>query len=216
MKYDKGIEDVLSWCAPEDRMAVLSRKYGVGGVHWCCGAGRFKDVLDIDARSFYPHILLNYDLLPEWINKDKYAELLANRIAGDNSEKLKMALNVPTGQLRMKSASPEDKERGLAMCLIGQGLILALKYQLEQAGCRIIQINTDGIMCTGDSTIAWDTTRSFQRQVDIPFRTEYMKSLVQADVNNYYAVLENGVVICKGAKFKNPDCKFLLDSCEVL
>lgn len=216
MTYDYKIKELLEKLNDEDRKAILNKQYGVGGVHWCCGAGRFKDVLDIDARSFYPHILLNYDLLPEWINKDKYAELLANRIAGDNSEKLKMALNVPTGQLRMKSASPEDKERGLAMCLIGQALILTLKHRLEQVGCRIIQINTDGIMCTGDSTIAWDTTRSFQRQVGIPFRIEYMKSLVQADVNNYYAVLENGVVICKGAKFKNPDCKFLLDSCEVL
>ena len=214
MTYDYKIIELLEELNDEDRRAILNKQYGVGGVHWCCGAGRYNNVFDVDARSFYPHILLNYDLLPKWIDKKRYSELLARRLAGNNDSRLKMALNVPTGQLRMASATPDDKERGLAMCMIGQALILTLKERLVDAGCEIIQINTDGIMCLGGPT-CWtvpDTVEGFRYYSGIPFKIKHITQLVQADVNNYYAVFRDGTVVCKGAKFKAPGAKLLLDN----
>lgn len=214
MTYDYKIKELLEELNDEDRKAILNKQYGVGGVHWCCGAGRYNGVYDVDARSFYPHILLNYDLLPKWIDGKRYNELLTRRLAGDNDSRLKMALNVPTGQLRMASATPEDKERGLAMCMIGQALILTLKEKLVAAGCKIIQINTDGIMCLG-GPFRWtvpDAVKEFQYYSGIPFKIKHITQLVQADVNNYYAVFRDGTVVYKGAKFKAPGAKLLLDN----
>lgn len=210
MTYDSLIRELLRYVKSEKRQAeILARKYGEGGLHYCCGAGLYHDVLCVDARSFYPHILVNWNLLPEWVDVDKYKKALKERMNGNKDEQLKMALNVPTGKLRMATASAEDKERGLAMCLIGQVLISALQEMIEDAGYKTIQVNTDGIMVQrlyGDGYRPQEFINAIDEWVrlfDIPLSIKDIKHLEQADVNNYKAVYQDGTIILKGAKYKN-------------
>lgn len=210
MTYDSVIRELLKYVKSEKRQAeILARKYGEGGLHYCCGAGLYHDVVCVDARSFYPHILLNWNLLPEWVDAVQYKKALQERMNGNKDEQLKMALNVPTGKLRMADASAEDKERGLAMCLIGQVLISALQDMLEGLGYKTIQINTDGIMVYQRFGGAYrpqgfqDTIDEWTRLFDIPLSVKDIKHLEQADVNNYKAVYPDGTIILKGAKYKN-------------
>lgn len=147
MTYDRLINEIAEHLNDkQEANKILGYKYGVGGLHWCCGKGLFHNVIEIDAKSFYPHILLNWNLLPDWINKEKYKEGLALRMAGDDRQVLKDWLNIPTGRLRMPNSCPLDKERGLTMCNIGQLLIALLREYLESDGFKTIQVNTDCVM----------------------------------------------------------------------
>lgn len=196
MEMSKFIKD------PQMRQAILDHRFGVGGLHWCCGPGTFKDVIDIDAISFYPHIIVNWHLTPDWIKEDGYRELISKRILGNADPKLKMALNMVTGKLRMKDASVEDKDKGLAMCILGQILITILKEKLVDAGANIIQINTDGIMIQAHGDGYFKATKEWIDFANIPLKIKDIETLEQADVNNYRAVFCDGTIKTKGVKFK--------------
>lgn len=217
MTYDGLIREMLRFVENEQtRKDILSHKYGVGGIHWCCGAGVYRDVVDIDAKSFYPHILLNWHLLPDWIDEGKYKELLDRRMAGDKDERLKAALNVPTGKLRMPQSSALDKERGLTMCMMGQILISILREKLEK-DYEIIQVNTDGIMARKKkdniNVESINDLKEFrkinllniisdwQSIANIPVSIKDIELLEQKDVNNYRATYVDGSVKLKGAKY---------------
>lgn len=202
MTFDGLIREMLRFVESEQtRKDILSHKYGVGGIHWCCGAGIYRDVVDIDAKSFYPHILLNWHLLPDWIDEYKYKELLDQRMAGNKDERLKAALNVPTGKLRMPQSSALDKERGLAMCMVGQILISILREKLEKY-YEIIQVNTDGIMIRGhNKDKLMDCINEWQAIAAIPVSIKDIEMLEQKDVNNYRATYIDGSVKLKGAKY---------------
>jgi DNA polymerase elongation subunit (family B) len=184
------------------RQAILEHRFGVGGLHWCCGPGTFEDVIDIDAISFYPHIIVNWHLTPDWIKEDGYKKLIEQRILGNKDPQLKMALNTVTGKLRMTNASVEDKDRGLTMCLLGQILITILKEKLVDAGAKIIQINTDGIMIQAHDSKYFDATREWIDFANIPLKIKDIDKLEQADVNNYRATFCDGTIKTKGVKFK--------------
>lgn len=210
MTYDSIIRELLQFVKSDERKkAILSRKFGEGGLHYCCGSGLYHDVICVDAKSFYPHILLNWDLLPDWIDREKYKEMLNQRMSGNKDERLKMALNIPTGKLRASNASAEDKERGLAMCLIGQVLISVLQEMIESAGYRTLQVNTDGIMVQKLVGYGNSKPQSFKTMIeewarlfDIPLSVKDIEHLVQEDVNNYKAIFADGTIVNKGAKFK--------------
>lgn len=210
MTYDSVIRELMKFVKSEERKSgILAHKYGEGGLHYCCGAGIFHNVFCVDARSFYPHILTNWNLLPDWVNEEQYKTALKERMNGNTDEQLKMALNVPTGKLRMQTASDDDKERGLAMCLIGQVLITALQEMLEDAGYKTIQVNTDGIMVNQKwhpmayRTSAFDEAiEEWTRLFDIPLTVRNIAHLEQKDVNNYKAVYPDGTITMKGAKYK--------------
>jgi len=126
-------------------------------------------------------------------------------MAGDKSERLKMYLNVPTGKLRAAAATPDDRERGLTMCLIGQILITILREMFEENGYKIVQINTDGIMVQNHGTLMpkiETITKEWSARFAIPIQYKWIKHLEQLDVNNYQAFYEDGSVKVKGAKFK--------------
>ena len=204
MTFDSLIREMLRFVDDENsKRDILSHKYGVGGIHWCCGPGIYRNVVDIDAKSFYPHILLNWHLLPDWIDEYKYKELLDKRMAGNKDERLKMALNVPTGKLRTQASSPLDKERGLAMCMMGQILITILREKLERQNYKTIQVNTDGIMVARNqrNTGLMDAVREWQMISNIPVSIKDIELLEQKDVNNYKAVYVDGSVKLKGAKY---------------
>lgn len=188
---------------------ILAYRYGVGGLHKCCGRGLFKDVVYVDVKSFYPNILLEYGLLPRDINEERYKELLDRKLKGDKSPQLKMALNIPTGKLRAANASKQDKIRGLAMCIIGQFIIASLMEGLERvAGCKIIQVNTDGIMFIPNKTGEFENDgymaiiQAWQEVHRMPVSVVDIDWIEQEDVNNYRAHYTDGRTVCKGAKFK--------------
>ena len=213
MTYDSVINELMQFVKSDVRKKeIKARKYGEGGLHYCCGRGLYHNVICVDAKSFYPHILLNWDLLPEWIDKTRYKQLLEKKLKGDKDERLKAALNIPTGKLRASTASAEDKEKGLAMCIIGQILISALQEMIESVGYKTIQVNTDGIMVSKTVGHAGCMPASFMdmiaewtRLFDIPLSIKEITHLVQEDVNNYKAVYTDGTVVLKGAKFKKKD-----------
>lgn len=203
MMFDKLIREMSRFVKDEHvRQDILDHKYGEGGLHWCCGPGVYKDVIDIDAISFYPHILLNWHLVPRWINEKGFRELLTKRLSGDKDQRIKMALNIVTGKLRMHDSSPEDKDRGLTMCILGQILITVLKEKLVDAGAKVIQINTDGIMVQAHGEDYFNATSEWTDFANIPLKIKDIEILEQADVNNYRATYYDGTTKTKGVKFK--------------
>ena len=201
--YDRLIAEMIKFVKdPQTKEDILNHKYGVGGLHWCCGPGTYEDVIDIDAISFYPHILVNWHLCPDWIKEDGYRNLIDQRIMGNKDPKLKEALNMVTGKLRMQHASPKDKDRGLTMCILGQILITVLKEKLLDVGAKIIQINTDGIMIQPNGSDYFSATREWIDFANIPLKIKDIETLEQADVNNYRATFYDGTIKTKGVKFK--------------
>lgn len=203
MMYDRLIEEMLRFIKnPQTRDDIANHRFGVGGLHWCCGQGTFEDVIDIDAISFYPHILVNWHLCPTWISETGYRGLIEQRIRGNKDPQLKIALNMVTGKLRVPNASPEDKDRGLTMCILGQILITVLKEMLLDSGASIVQINTDGIMIQPKGDGYFKATRDWIDFANIPLKIKDIETLEQADVNNYRATYYDGTIKTKGVKFK--------------
>lgn len=172
-------------------------------------------LLNVDASSYYPAIMIQLDTLSRSINdKDKFVYVYNDRIAikhkpnktkEDNDLQLayKLILNTTYGAGGCEYLDLCDKYHRSKTCRYGQLLLVALGNKLYKNvnGLSVIQTNTDGILV-------------YCRRKDIPVVEKYMSEwsnitgigmdadavdkIWQRDVNNYLMVKEGGKIKRKG------------------
>lgn len=188
---------------------------GVGGIHSThdksvCHVAGEDVIVDIDAASFYPSIILECGYVPSGLGEDfikEYRRIYEQRLAAKKAKDkvtdatLKISLNGTFGKLASRYSVLYAPDLMLAVTLTGQFTLLMLIEWLEGVGATTLSANTDGI--------AMRYPRALQEQVErvvtkfsgvSRFNFEYTpyRALAMKDVNNYYAVKLDRSVKTKG------------------
>lgn len=189
---------------------------GVGGIHSthdssvCHVAGAEHTIVDIDAASFYPSIILECGFVPAGLGQrfvDEYRKIYERRLeakrTGDKAtnETLKISLNGTFGKLASKYSVLYAPDLMLAVTLTGQFTLLMLIEWLEHLGAETLSANTDGIAMRYPNTLAPEVERVVSRFSAVSrFNFEYTpyRLLAMKDVNNYFAVKLDRKIKAKG------------------
>ena len=227
IRHSKNIDAQLSIIIGDTEVV-----FGLGGLHaskrnFICNNGKF---LNFDVSSYYPSIMLLFDLLsrniPEGstVFKDIYErrialkkEQLAAEAAGDfDTAKKKKSEQLPYKLFLNKcfGASGGKVDRGNALydlrnqrsvCVTGQLLLLDLLEKIEDK-CRIVQANTDGILVQilNDNV---DEIRSiyteWSERTGAKLEEDLYVKVFQKGVNDYIAISASGEIKGKGSDAKD-------------
>lgn len=133
---------------------------GVGGIHGdngCCSIKCNEDelLLDSDVNSLYPSLIAVYELYPpklKSILKEVYPEIIQERLEfkrtkqKNKNETYKYMLNGVTGKMQQEVSWLYAPFSIMQVRINGQLLLLMLAERLLDLGCKLYQINTDGIL----------------------------------------------------------------------
>lgn len=222
----KKYKDVIKWFSDQriDRDYNATLKINVCGVPHVFGWGGLHGapdkpihrkglILHVDVTSFYPSIMIEYDMLSRNVrDKSVYKKIYDTRVAlkkaGKKKEQApyKIILNSTFGICKDPYNPAYDPRRANEVCVNGQLLLLDLLEHLE-GHCELIQSNTDGLIIQIP-----DTDAAFDLIDDICFEWEsrtrmglgldVISEIYQKDVNNYLWIDENGGLERKGAYVK--------------
>jgi hypothetical protein len=159
-----------------------------------------RSIRNKDVASYYPNIVrvmgYNSRNIP---NPDLYAQTIAKRVeakkSGDKAtaNALKLVLNTTYGAMLHAYNDLYDPLMGRSVCITGQLFLLELSEHLikECPTLKVIQLNTDGIMVSFDNTDEekWqEITQEWQDRTGFELEEDFIRKVVQKDVNNYIEV----------------------------
>ena len=196
----------------ETMIAGVPHVYGTGGIHGAIpnyiAEGEF---LHVDVNSYYPSLMLRY---PEYCmsrsgaSVDKYREIKDDRIKfkkmkDPRANALKIVLNSTYGAMKDRFNPLFDPRSANNVCVFGQVLLTDLIERLENH-CQIIQSNTDGLIVKlhGNESEVKAICKEWEERTGMGLGYDRMTKIIQADVNNYLAVFENGDIEAKGSYVK--------------
>jgi hypothetical protein len=185
---------------------------GIGGLHSnekCVGyeAKSGMKLKDTDVVSYYPNAIVNLRLIPiamgpnfltvyEGFKKQRVEAKRAKQFTKDKG--LKIFLNGVSGKLSDKYSTMYSPNLTIQMNLTGQLSILMLVEMFELNGIEVVSANTDGVVAYYNEaaeekleyyTNYWRNLTGFDTET-----VEYTKYYAR-DVNNYFAVKEDGVKV---------------------
>lgn len=227
IKFETGpLNQVLRWLKEQtitDTKKVFTKlqsslgsvvlKFGTGGIH---GAVNFMEyhegsheIVDIDVRSYYPSIAVNYKLFPEHLGTlfcDIYAALLAQRTdvycSEHESKTYKLALNGVFGNSNSPYSAFYDPKFTMSITLNGQLLMCMLCERiLSIKGVHLIQVNTDGAtfhVPKDQKTNFARQCKFWQKDTNFFLTAKEYQSLFIRDVNNYIGITKDDKIIRKG------------------
>lgn len=170
-------------------------------------------IIHVDVTSFYPSIMIKYDMLSRNVSdKSVYEQIYNKRVelkkAGKKREQApyKIILNATYGISKDKYSSAYDPRRANEVCVNGQLLLIDLLEHLE-GHCELIQSNTDGLIIQiPDTDEAFDTIDDicyeWESRTGMGLGFDVITEIWQKDVNNYVFRFENGKYERKGAYVK--------------
>ncbi|MGL5749649.1 MAG: hypothetical protein ACRCXT_03920, partial [Paraclostridium sp.] len=194
----------------------IDTDFGWGGLH----SARKKYmsegyIVNSDVSSFYPSIMIEYNLNSRNVkNPLKYKEIRDTRfkLKKENNpieKSLKLVLNSAYGACMDVNNELYDPRQGISICVNGQLLLLDLieKVELEFGDkAQFIQGNTDGVIFKFNSKE--DTDKYLEicdewcKRTRMELEHDFIKKIIQKDVNNYIYIKEDGSVKSKGAYVK--------------
>lgn len=171
--------------------------------------------------SYYPSIIISYNICPEHLNKDVFVktvkflkdtrvkckhggdvnviEGVPNKIA---AEALKIVINAIYGKLGSDTYFLYDRLAQMKVTINGQLMTMTLIEELELNGIHVISANTDGIVIKlpkdkfdvyKDITDRWNEFNKMSADYEI-----YDK-IISRDINNYFDIQDNGDIEYKGS-----------------
>lgn len=180
--------------------------FGMGGLHGApskpirCGRVKHKDV-----ASMYPSAIVALDALGS--STDLYDSMRKERIRIKRIDPIKAAaykiiLNSVYGNFKNSYSSLNNPMAGATVCIYGQIALFSLCRELDKAGYRIINANTDGVVYV-DNPKLQDRDEMIQERWEEEFpcfklETDYFSQWIQKDVNNYIAVEDDEKITVKG------------------
>ena len=184
-------------------------EFGYGGLHGVPVENKgniivTKDVKLLDVASLYPTIIGNLKLLG--IYTDDYIQMKYDRLKVKHTDKplsdsLKLILNSTYGVMNSKYSPINNPVGAYSVCFYGQSLLYDLSKELYKVGCKLININTDGVAFTTYNDEYKHVWKKIEEKYNITLEEDRFVKWIQKDVNNYIAVTENGKVKVKGGAF---------------
>lgn len=178
---------------------------GEGGIHTINEPRIYKPTAEqyighADVTSMYPSLAIIYKWLPVHLGEDfwnVYESLYEERvIAKRNHEELKakafkFALNSPIGKMQQETSWAYDPLNAYRIRINGQLILLMLVERLLAINCKIVQVNTDGVVYIADKANR-GVIDTFIHDVEniskLHFETDDYESFYQYDVNNYFGI----------------------------
>lgn len=203
--------------------------FGNGGIHSVLTPNLYIEsnddwiLVNIDATSYYPSIMIQLDCLSRAVRNPKlFIEIFDERVRikhllnptkkdEDDQKAYKLILNTTFGASGNKYLDLFDPHHCTKVCRVGQIFLgaLACKLQMTVPGLKIIQTNTDGILIycrRKDMDKVRECTSEWTYYSGINMEEDEAVKIWQRDVNNYLMVNSKGKVKRKGA--------WLIDSYE--
>lgn len=156
---------------------------GNGGLHGALKNVRREDCYLIDVDSFYPSIMIAYDLLPKCRHKARFPELL--KLKRQGLKDVKLMINSVYGLM------PENDR--VRICKTGQTLMYDL---IAKVGGELIQVNTDGLIVKGPNIAG---VEAWEKQTGMITTSVHITKMVQRDVNNYMYLTDDDTLVIKGS-----------------
>lgn len=194
----------------------LETDFGWGGLH-SARKQYIKEgfIINSDVSSFYPSIIINYNLLSRNVSEPKkYKQIRDTRIELKKNKDpkeypLKIVLNSVFGASKDRKNYLYDPQVGNAICVNGQLLLLDLieKVELEfKNKAELIQGNTDGVMFRFNSKEDIDKylmiCEDWCERTKMDLDHDMIEKVIQKDVNNYIVIQADKKVKSKGAYVK--------------
>lgn len=214
MKDDRIPNDELFSSKLEIMVGVCPCTIAYGGIHGAIPtyveeATETRTIRNKDVASYYPHLmtLMGYcsrNMPSPKMFEDTLEERVAAKKAGDKAtaNALKLVLNTTYGaMLNGKDGTAfndlYDPLMGRSVCISGQLFLLELSEHLiaECPTLKIIQLNTDGIMVSfdhEDEAKYQEITQEWQNRTGFELEEDFIRKIVQKDVNNYVEVPADG------------------------
>lgn len=169
-------------------------------------------LLDIDASSLYPSLLISYEFYPQHLGKEFlniYKQIKDERIEAKHNgnkiknETLKLALNSVTGNMQSEYSWLYDPKSVMKIRMNGQLFLLKLAEMLiNTTNCKIINYNTDGIFILIKRNMldkSKEIIKSFEEFSLLNMEIEEFEAMYQFAINDYIAVKKGY------SETKNPD-----------
>ena len=199
--------------------------FGLGGLHGAptkpCRYGR---VLHADVGSMYPSIICKLNALDDATKI--YNEIREERLRIKKTDKvragaLKLILNSVYGNFKNKYSTLYNPRASATVCIYGQIALFKLCTALHDAGYKVINANTDGVVFVEDASLG-DAHEVICRNWEQEFaplilETDIYDEWIQKDVNNYVARRGDEIEV-KGGEvnkyhedkfFQNNDCRIV-------
>ncbi|MCC3867826.1 hypothetical protein K0039_06370 [Terrisporobacter mayombei] len=190
--------------------------FGWGGLHSARKKYKGEDfIVNSDVSSFYPSIMIEYELLSRNVqNPSKFKEIRDTRFKFKKEKNpieksLKLVLNSTYGACLDVNNDLYDQRQGIAICVNGQLLLLDLIEKVELIfgdRAEFIQGNTDGIMfkfkSKEDVNKYLQICQEWSERTKMNLDHDFIRKIIQKDVNNYVYVKEDNSIKSKGAYVK--------------
>lgn len=193
-----------------EKQFVLSNtrfSVGVGGIHSLNNPEIFVPKKDeyighLDVASMYPSFIVQYGWFPAHLGKaglsvyvDIYHQRLNAKHSGQKTKNLalKLVLNSVTGKMQQETSWMYDPFSVFKIRINGQLVLLMLVDILLQYDCKIIQVNTDGVMFVGKREIESrlrESVTELEQKTKLTFEADYYEAFYQYAVNDYFGVIE--------------------------
>lgn len=178
---------------------------GEGGIHTINEPRVYKPTAEqfighSDVTSMYPSLAIINHWLPVHLGEDfwnvysaLYKERLAAKRNGEllKSKAFKQALNALTGKMQQESSWAYDPLNVYKIRINGQLILLMLVDRLLALNCKIVQVNTDGVVYIADKSARFaiaDAIKEVEQLTQLTFESDDYESFYQYDVNNYFGV----------------------------
>ena len=196
---------------------VMDHKLALGGLHSQNKNNIYEEndeycLLDVDFASYYPNLMLKYELYPTHIKKEflKVLEFLTTQRLkakkdGDKvtADTLKISINSLYGLLGFDHYWLKDDKLMYSVTINGQLMLLAVIETLEALGdVSCIYSNTDGATFKVLRTDLSKTLKMVNRITDhlgIELEAEMFSKMVVKDVNNFIMTKASGEIKVKGS-----------------
>ena len=180
--------------------------FGLGGLHGAPSKPvRYGRVKHKDVASMYPSAIVTLGALGE--ATEIYDNMRKERISIKHTDPvkaaaLKLILNSVYGNFKNKYSALNNPMASATVCIYGQIALFSLCRELDKAGYKVINANTDGVVYLDDPSLM-DMDETIQEWWEEKFpgfklETDFFTQWIQRDVNNYIAVEEDGKITVKG------------------
>ena len=180
---------------------------GVGGIHSLNKPKIFRPSMDefighADVMSMYPSFIIEYGWIPRHLRKEFlqiYSNFYTDRITAKHSGQmikstaLKLTLNSVTGKMQQETSWMYDPLSVFKIRINGQLILLMLVDRLLELGCKIVQVNTDGVMYISpkkQSNRIQEAIAEVEKITRLNFEVDRYEAFYQYAVNDYFGVVE--------------------------
>lgn len=191
----------------EKKFVLSNVRYsvGVGGIHSLHTPQIFvpndnEYIGHSDVASMYPSFIIKYKWIPRHLGKEfwqVYSQIYKERIEAKHSGQklknlaLKLTLNSVTGKMQQETSWMYDPFSVFKIRINGQLILLMLVDRLLELNCKIVQVNTDGVMYIAQKIqreAVQEAVSEVEQLTQLTFESDDYEAFYQYAINDYFGV----------------------------